>query len=90
MNPCSWWVPDSWTEDGEIVFGPRGNGLLQRVKAAGGIPQLVTARVPGETYHALPSLLPDGRHFLYLIGGAQSGVYVGYLDTKPDQALELR
>jgi eukaryotic-like serine/threonine-protein kinase len=74
-----------WTEDGEIVFGPRGNGLLQRVKAAGGIPQPVTARLLGETYHALPSLLPDGRHFLYLIGGATSGVYVGSLDTKPDQ-----
>lgn len=74
-----------WTEDGEIVFGPRGAGLLQRVKAAGGIPQPVTARLPGETYHALPSLLPDGRHFLYLIDGPKSGVYVGSLDTKPDQ-----
>jgi eukaryotic-like serine/threonine-protein kinase len=74
-----------WTEDGEIVFGPRNPGLLQRVKAAGGIPQPVTALLPDETFHAFPSLLPDGRHFLYLISGAKSGVYVGSLDAKPDQ-----
>jgi Tol biopolymer transport system component/predicted Ser/Thr protein kinase len=74
-----------WTKDAEIVFGPRGAGSLQRVKAAGGIPQPVTAPLPGETYNALPSLLPDGRHFVYLIGGLKRGVYVGSLDTKPDQ-----
>ena len=75
-----------WTEDGEIVFGPRGAGPLQRVKAAGGVPQPVTSLAKGEGFHALPSLLPDGRHFLYLIGAAATrGFYVGSLDAKPDQ-----
>jgi Tol biopolymer transport system component/predicted Ser/Thr protein kinase len=75
-----------WTEDGEILFGPRGPGTLQRVKAAGGVPQPVTSLAKGELVHALPSLLPDGRHFLYLIGAsATRGFYVGSLDAKPDQ-----
>jgi eukaryotic-like serine/threonine-protein kinase len=73
-----------WTEDGEIVFGPRPIGPLQRVKASGGIPQPVTVLAPGEAFHAWPSLLPDGRHFLYLISGGK-GVYVGSLDAQPDQ-----
>ena len=74
-----------WTEDGEIVFGTRGSGPLQRVKTAGSVPQPVTALAQGEVFHALPSLLPDGRHFLYLIGAGTRGLYVGSLDTKPDQ-----
>jgi serine/threonine protein kinase len=72
-----------WTEDGEIVFG---TGPLQRVKATGGVPQPVTALAQGEALHGLPQLLPDERHFLYLIiRSNSSGFYVGSLDTKPDQ-----
>jgi hypothetical protein len=53
-----------WTPDGEIVFGSRGTGPgLQRVPASGGVPKLVTAVKEG--FHTLPSLLPDGRHFLF-------------------------
>jgi eukaryotic-like serine/threonine-protein kinase len=80
-----------WTGGGEIVFGPRPNGVMQRVKAAGGIPQPVTALLPDERGHTLPSLLPDGRHFLYLISptdaanSAKMGIYAGSLDTRPDQ-----
>jgi Tol biopolymer transport system component/predicted Ser/Thr protein kinase len=75
-----------WTEDGEIVFSGRGGGPLQRVKATGGVPQPVTALAKGESLHTLPSLLPDGRHFLYLFNaGAKGGFYVGSLDAKPDQ-----
>jgi hypothetical protein len=75
-----------WTGDGEIVFGGRGAGALQRVKAAGGVPHQVTALAKGEMFHAWPSLLPDGRHFLYLIGTpATRALYVGSLDIKPDR-----
>ena len=75
-----------WTEDGEIVFGT-WTGPLQRVKAAGGVPEPVTALAQGELHHVLPSILPDGRHFLYMIarGNNTRGFYAGSLDAKPDQ-----
>lgn len=75
-----------WTGEGEIVFGHRGLGPLEKVKAAGGVPQPVTMLAPGEIFHAFPSLLPDGEHFLYMLGlPTQGGLYVGSLDNKPDQ-----
>ena len=75
-----------WTKDGEIVFGPRGAGTLQKVSAAGGVPTPVVALVEGEATAALPSLLPDGRQFLYLLAGpAKRGIFAGSLDNKPDQ-----
>jgi Tol biopolymer transport system component len=78
-----------WTPDGEIVFG--STGPLQRVKATGGIPQPVTALERDESFHLWPSLLPDGRHFLYFINaGAKSGLYVGSLDAKPDQQARVQ
>jgi hypothetical protein len=74
-----------WAPDGEIVFGGLGTGPLQRVPEAGGVPTPVTALAQGEPFHSLPSLLPDGRHFLYLRAATPPGLYVGSLDAKPDQ-----
>ncbi len=75
-----------WTKDGEIVFGPRGAGTLHKVSAAGGVPTPVVALKGDEAVAALPSLLPDGRHFLYLLSTpAKRGIFVGSLDNKPDQ-----
>ena len=76
-----------WTEDGEIVFGSRGDGPgLQRVPDSGGVPQPLTFTAEGEAFHALPSLLPDGRRFLYLRTGSDAvqGMYVGSLDLTPN------
>ena len=80
-----------WTDQGEIVFGHRGRGTLMRVSASGGVPTPVTTLAKGETFHGLPSLLPDGRHFLYLRtrGAAGRGLFAGSLDVKPeDQPLQ--
>ncbi len=80
-----------WTDRGEIVFGHRGRGTLMRVSASGGVPTPVTRLAKGETFHGLPSLLPDGRHFLYLRtrGAAGRGLFAGSLDVKPeDQPLQ--
>jgi len=75
-----------WTKDGEIVFGPRGAGTLHKVPAAGGIPAPIVTLKGDEGAAALPSLLPDGRHFLYLLASASKrGIYTGSLDNKPDQ-----
>ena len=44
-------------------------------------------RQRGEVFHSSPIFLPDGRHFLYLLGGAPevSGMYAGSLDAKPEE-----
>jgi Tol biopolymer transport system component len=74
-----------WTENGEIVFGHRGAGPILKVTAAGGVPKAVTEVRPGDSFHSQPSLLPDGRHFLYLVtrGGSRS-IFVASIDAKPE------
>jgi eukaryotic-like serine/threonine-protein kinase len=82
-------VGGSWNKDGVIILGndsPRG-GLL-RVSAAGGTASPLTKVDPSrnERIHALPSFLPDGRHFLYYRNSAtpeNAGTYVGSLDADP-------
>jgi serine/threonine protein kinase len=77
----------AWSKDNVILFGGKPNGPLQRVSAAGGIPTDVTVidAKRGESYHLIPTFLPDGKHFVYTISGSPevSGVYVGSLDAKP-------
>jgi len=77
----------TWSRDGIIIFGGSAQGPLRRVPASGGVPTDVTAvdRQRGEAFHSSPIFLPDGRHFLYLLGGSPevNGIYVGSLDAKP-------
>ena len=80
----------AWSPDNVIVFADRAGGLMQ-VSAGGGIPAPLTRldTTAGEASHALPSFLPDGRHFLYFRRSAsaeKTGIYVGSLDAKPEQA----
>jgi len=77
-----------WTSDNRILFGTLGP--LQVVSAAGGAPTPLTAldHSRNELEHGFPAMLPDGHHFLYLrlsIPLENGGVYVGSLDTKPEQ-----
>jgi serine/threonine protein kinase len=76
----------AWSQDGVIVFGGRGVGPLHRVSAAGGVATEITVvdTSRGESFHALPTFLPDGKHFLYLRGGGPdvAGIYVAALDAK--------
>jgi serine/threonine protein kinase len=84
----------AWSKDNVILFGGKPNGPLQRVSAAGGIPTDVTVidSKRGETYHLIPTFLPDGKHFVYTITGSPevSGVYVGSLDAKPGEQSKER
>jgi eukaryotic-like serine/threonine-protein kinase len=82
-------VGGSWNRDGVIVFADSTRGLMQ-VSAAGGVASPLTTFEPSrkEVVHVLPSFLPDGRHFLYLRASSipeNSGIYVGSLNTKPEE-----
>ncbi|MCE5308556.1 MAG: hypothetical protein LLG20_13035, partial [Acidobacteriales bacterium] len=77
-----------WTKDDRIVFG--SNSGLRSVAAAGGALSVITNadKKRGETAHIRPFLLPDGRHFLYLLVSAnpdRGGIYVGSLEAKPEE-----
>ncbi|HUI81279.1 MAG TPA: protein kinase [Bryobacteraceae bacterium] len=84
----------AWSKDGVIVFGHRGGGVLQRVSAAGGVATDLTAIDParGEVFHALPTFLPDQKHFLYLRTGTAdvAGIYAGSIDLKPAEQPKQR
>ena len=82
-------VGGSWNRDGVIVFADTSRGLMQ-VSASGGVASPLTTIDPSrqEVVHVLPSFLPDGRHFLYLRASStpeNTGVYVGSLNTKPEE-----
>jgi len=81
-------IGGSWSADDVIVVGQPAGGVL-RCPATGGEASEVTRldSTRGESLHALPSFLSDGRHFLYLsvsrTAPERSGVYVGSLEEEP-------
>ncbi len=75
-----------WLPSNDIVFAPDATGPLYRVNASGGTPVAVTTLEKGEAGHRVPTLLPDGRHFLYAALPARNGkfeVYAGSSDGGP-------
>jgi serine/threonine protein kinase len=86
----------TWGADGTIVFTPIVDGPLFRVSSSGGPATALTKLDPqrGETTHRWPFFLPDGRHFLYLVGSFASGgeidkmgIYVRALDSGEERFL---
>jgi Tol biopolymer transport system component len=80
-------IPGTWSEDDVILFSAANSftsgGPILRVSAAGGTPVPATTvdSKAGET-HTYPRFLPDGRHFLFLVGSQQSSAtYVARLDS---------
>jgi Tol biopolymer transport system component len=81
----------TWNRDGVILFAAFGAGNpLRRISASGGAPSPATTLDvdSGETRHAFPFFLPDGRHFLFLAVGSKTagpnspnGIYVAALDS---------
>jgi eukaryotic-like serine/threonine-protein kinase len=82
----------TWGEDGTILFTPNTTEALYRVPASGGIPAAVTELDASrkEVSHRFAEMLPDGKHFLFLveapseIPGTDQGfaLYAGSLDSK--------
>jgi len=88
----------AWSVDangtGTIIFGSQ-NAPLKRVSDQGGQPVEITKLDADrqEGGHVLPSMLPDGRNFVYLRRSSnleQSGIYLGSLDFKPEQQASRR
>jgi Tol biopolymer transport system component len=83
-----------WNKAGTILFSAGGNaGHIYSVPASGGdakpLTTLDTSR--GETNHHAPQFLPDGDHFLFLIGSSQekvAGLYIASLEN-PDERRQI-
>jgi eukaryotic-like serine/threonine-protein kinase len=78
----------SWSRDDVILFAGNQGGGIVRVPASGGTPVPVATEAKGENFLPIyPVFLPDGRHFLYSRGAGQTqrGIYLGSLETKPEQ-----
>jgi Tol biopolymer transport system component len=76
----------AWAPDGTIIVSNIAPTLM-RVQASGGSPVPLTKQGPGEGFQMRPVLLPDGRHFLFVVIGperSQSRVFVASLDA-PDE-----
>lgn len=74
----------TWNASGDVVFAPSARGPLLRRDASGTIRPLTTVTPnTGETAHAWPQFLPDGKHLIFLViadDRAQSGIWLASLD----------
>ena len=76
----------TWTPDGTIIFSPGTLSPLRRVPVSGGaVSDLTTLDAEiGQTSHRWPSMLPDGKHFLYFGRGGpleKQGIYAASIDS---------
>ena len=74
----------AWLPDDTIIFGSMGTPLT-RVSSGGGTRQELTKRSASAYTFYWPSVLPDGQHVLYTIGGA-----TGNYDQAKIAVLSLR
>ena len=75
-----------WAADGTIIFSPGTLSPLLRISASGGLatPFTVLDTEKGQASHRWPSLMADGRHFIYFGRGnqpEQQGLYVASIDS---------
>jgi Tol biopolymer transport system component len=80
----------TWSTNGTIVFDDGGpNARLYSVPESGGEarPFLTLDESRGDRAHRWPQFLPDGRHLLFVVGGAgeQTGLYATSLDSPNEQ-----
>jgi eukaryotic-like serine/threonine-protein kinase len=80
-----------WGEDGTILFCKQNFGPIYRVSASGGEPSPATKVEPTEIAHNSPSLLPDGKHFLYAanLPDAPDEIKVGSLEHPPQPGIAI-
>ena len=85
----------TWAPDDTILFAPDITSGIYRVSASlGSAPTEIVPRVGGNTTNRWPSILPDGKHFVYL-GSNHSdpyasnvhGIYLASMDGKENRFL---
>jgi Tol biopolymer transport system component len=79
----------TWNRNGDILLAMGAVQPIWRVAADGGRePAQVTKNATGIS-HRSPRFLPDGRHFLYSVGGSPEarGIYVAALDGSDSRRL---
>jgi Tol biopolymer transport system component len=76
----------TWGKSGWILYDGGTEGSIRGVPVSGGIPKAVTFidRAHGETRHAWPFFLPDGRHYLFVArrAGSADEIRIGTLGSK--------
>ncbi len=81
----------TWGRSGWILFDGGAGDSIRGVPAAGGTPRSITFldRARGETGHAWPFFLPDGRHFLFVASTPEGpdAIRVGTLGSKESRAV---
>ena len=72
----------TWGPDGTIVYAENALSAFTAVSADGGSVRQVTQLQASQSTHSFPTFLPDGRHFLFFMGGDEgsNGVYAGSID----------
>ena len=86
----------AWAPDGTVIFSAGASTPLFSVPASGGVPVPLTkfdlSRV--ENSHRWPSMLPDGKHYLYFARTTASGaknegdaVFIASIDQKLNKLL---
>jgi Tol biopolymer transport system component len=80
----------SWGANDVIVYAD-GGGQINRVDASGGQAVAVTTLQGPDWEHVSPSMLPDGRHFLFtakhwagLAEAGSQGIFLGSIEGPPD------
>ncbi len=73
----------AWGKDGTILFSTNPGNPIVRI-AAGGGPLVAVTRFAAsqQGFQSSPFFLPDGRHFLFFVGGQPEvrGVYLGQIE----------
>jgi eukaryotic-like serine/threonine-protein kinase len=82
-------IGGTWSRDGVILFVRNPASAIARVSAEGGPAVNATRLDTGQVGHTFPHFLPDGRHFLYYVAGAQDsrGIHVGQVDGSSSRRL---
>ena len=74
----------TWNAAGDIVFAPAGNGALMKRAVDGTIAPLTSVNTAdGETGHAWPAFLDDGRHVVFLVianDRSRAGIWIAAVD----------
>ena len=67
----------AWLKDGTILATPNAAAPLLQVAPGGGRVSPVTQVTARAFGHRFPQMLPDGRHFLCYVAGADAGIRLG-------------